>query len=360
MSPWNAVRRWMFAGVCLLPGGCFLQLVGQSPRPAASNAAVLDEALRNSVLVYGNRPFHLKLEITPGTKATSSMRGSVEVFWASAAKYKLVIHSEDFQQTKTVDGAQVEEEDEGDFLPRWLDNFVEAVFEPVPQLQALRQMDAKFTGGGTFQPYPSRPALTMPRYLNKADRPDGITEETSVARVGLDAFGPWIESGLDFTRYVSFRDFEPFGKQRIPRERQNDIPENIFVNGKVTVLEKLSASDAKQIRVEHATEKSGQIRTVFVSREKIGEMLEPLPEYTWPSEDTEALEGYMIVYVRTDRTGRIRESYWDSSDNYKLQDAGVKLALMSRLKPMMVDGAAVQVEGPLVLHFETTRSGEVK
>jgi hypothetical protein len=346
----------MFAIVCLLLGGCFLHLVGQSPRPAASNAALLDEALRNSVLVYGKRPFHLKLEITPGLKATSSMRGSVEVFWAAPERYKLVIHSDDFQQTKIVDGAQVEEEDEGDFLPRWLDNFVEAIFEPVPQLQALRQMDAKFTGGGTFQPYPSRPALTMPRYLNKADRPNGITDETSVARVGLDAFGPWIESGLDFTRYVSFRDFEPFGKQRIPREWQNDIPENIFVNGKVTVLEKLPASDAKQIRVEHATEKSGQIRTVFVSKEKIGEMLEPLPECTWPSEDTEALEGYMIVYVRTDRSGKIRESYWDSSDNYKLQDAGVRLALMTRMKPTVVDGAAVQVEGPLVLHFKTIRS----
>jgi hypothetical protein len=330
--------------------------MGQSTKSAPSNEAVLDDALRNSALVYGRQPFHLKLEITPGQKASETMHGSVEVFWLARDRYKLVVESGDFRQTKVVVGNEVEEQDEGDYLPRWLDNFVEAIFEPVPQLQAMRQMDAKFTGGGTFQPYPSRPALTMPRYLNKGDRPNGITDETSVARVGLDPFGPWVESGLDFTRYVSFRDFEPFGKQRIPREWQNDIPENIFVNGKMTVLEKLSASDAKQIRVEHATEKSGQIRTVFVTKEKISEMLEPLPEYTWPSEDTEALEGYMIVYVRTDRTGKIRESYWDSSDNYKLQDAGVKLALISRLKPMVVDGAAVQVEGPLVLHFKTTRS----
>jgi hypothetical protein len=64
----------------------------------------------------------------------------------------------------------------------------------------------------------------------------------------------------------------------------------------------------------------------------------------------------MIVFVLTDRTGQIRESYWDSSDNYGLQDAGVALALKSNLKPILVNGAAVQMEGPLVLHFKTHRS----
>jgi hypothetical protein len=34
-------------------------------------------------------------------------------------------------------------------------------------------------------------------------------------------------------------------------------------------------------------------------------------------------------------------------------DAGVALALKSSLKPMVVDGSPVQMEGPLVLHFKT-------
>jgi hypothetical protein len=34
----------------------------------------------------------------------------------------------------------------------------------------------------------------------------------------------------------------------------------------------------------------------------------------------------------------------------------VELALKTKLKPLVVDGAAVQMEGPLVIHFKTHRS----
>jgi hypothetical protein len=39
-----------------------------------------------------------------------------------------------------------------------------------------------------------------------------------------------------------------------------------------------------------------------------------------------------------------------------LQDAGVQFALKAKLKPMVVDGAALQMEGPLVIHFKTHHS----
>ena len=94
-----------------------------------------------------------------------------------------------------------------------------------------------------------------------------------------------------------------------------------------------------------------------MSRKEIGDRIADVPDYEWPSQDTGKQEGYMIVYVRTDRAGKVRESYWDSSDNYGLQDAGVTLALKSSLKPLIVDGAPVQMEGPLVLHFKTPSAG---
>ena len=194
------------------------------------------------------------------------------------------------------------------------------------------------------QRLPCRVALT-------SDRPAGITEETSIARVCFDASHPWYQGTLDFTRYVSVADYAPFGGQMIPRIWSDDIPENIFVEGKVTLLEKLSAGDLKAIYVFSPTPPKEQIRTVFLSRKEIGDCIANVPDYEWPPNDG-VLEGYMIVYVRTDRTGQIRESYWDSSDNYRLQDAGVTLALKSSLKSMLVEGAAVQMEGPLVLTFQ--------
>lgn len=352
-------------------------MVAQAPSQK-DNEHLLKQALRESVLVEGKHPFHLVVAIAPEAMermhqrvVPASMTGTMEVFWAGPGRYKLVLDTPSFKQTKTVDRGRVEEQDEGDFYPRWLDNFVKALLEPVPEKQLPKLLQARMTGGGRIMVQRSdkpwdpearnymitQPAMAMPRCLETSDRPGGITEETSVARVCFDAQYPWLESTLDFTRYVSFKDYERFGKQMVPRTWSDDIPENLFVGGKVTTLKKLSKAEKAGIRVTTPTAESGQIRTVFLSRKEIGDQVESIPAFEWPAEDTEVLEGWMIVYVRTDRTGKIREAYWDSSDNYKLQDAGVELALKSKLKPMEVDGSPVQMEGPLVLHFKTHRSG---
>jgi hypothetical protein len=333
----------------------------QTHSPSA-NTALLQQSLHESVLIEGHQPFHLVLEVAPDTTpraharpVLASMHGKVELFWSSPSHYKLVLNSPEFSQTRIVDGGQVEEHDDGDFYPRWLDDFVRMLLAPIPQPQVPKLIQQRLTGGGTFA-IPGRPAITMPRCLETADRPAGITEETSQARICFDASHPWYQGTLDFTRYVSFADYAPFGGQMIPRTWSNDIPENIFVAGKVTLLERLSKFDAAAIHISAPTPLSGQIRTVFLSRADIQSRINTIPDFQWPTEDTEALEGYMIVFVRTDRAGNIKESYWDSSDNYKLQDAGVQLALQCRLKPLLVDGIPAQIEGPLVLHFVTHRS----
>lgn len=335
--------------------------VAQAQTPSSQNSQLLQQSLKQSVLTEGRQPFHLVLEIAPDTTprahartGRSLMKGRVELFWAAPNRYKLVLTTPEFSQTRVVAGDQVEEHDEGDFYPRWVDDFVKMLLDPVPHPQVPKLMQQRLTGGGTFA-LPGKPAITMPRCLETSDRPGGITEETSIARICFDASHPWYQGTLDFTHYVSFADYAPFGGQMIPRTWSDDIPENIFVQGTVTLLEKLSEGGVKAIRVSSPTPPQKQIRTVFLSRKEIGDRISNVPAYEWPPEDG-VPEGYMIVYVRTDRAGQIRESYWDSSDNYGLQDAGVTLALKSSLKPMLLDGAAVQMEGPLVLHFKTNKS----
>jgi hypothetical protein len=357
------MRKIGWGSLALSVGCCALPMVAQSA-VSSDNAALLQRALRESVLIDGRRPFHLIVDIAPAItdiphhrEVSPSLRGSMEVFWSAPDRYKLILDSPGFQETKIIEGTQVEEHEEGDFYPRWLDNFVQALLNPVPQGQIAKLMSQRLTGGGTFA-IPGRAVFTMPRCLETSDRPGGITDETSIARICFDPEHPWYQGTLDFTRYVSFKDFAKFDGQIIPRTWSDDIPENLFVDGKVRTLETLSKADADKIRVSVATPISAQLRTVLLERKDIEEHIERLPNFEWPAEDTETLEGYMIVYVRTDRTGQVRESYWDSSDNYKLQDAGVEFALKTKLKPLLVDGAAVQMEGPLVIHFKTHRSGQ--
>jgi hypothetical protein len=369
------MRKIGWCVVALSVGWCAAPLRAQTGS-AKDNAKLVKQVLRESVLVEGKQPFHLVLEIGPEAMgrphqrvAPASMTGSMEVFWAAPQRYRVVLKTPSFRQTKTVEGERVEEQDEGEFYPRWLDNFVKALLEPMPEKQMPKLLEKPLTGVVSIRrvdkPWDQglssfrigQPAIERPRCLETSDRPGGITEETSEARVCFDMNSPWVESVLDFTRYVSFKDYDRFGKQMVPRTWSDDIPENIFVEGKVQTLEKLSKAEANAIHVTTPMAESGQIRTVFLSRKEMDGQMETIPAFDWPAEDTEVLEGWMIVYVRTDRTGQVREAYWDSSDNYKLQDAGVQLALKTKLKPLVVDGVAVQVEGPLVLHFKTHRSG---
>jgi hypothetical protein len=341
----------------------------QAPSTAA-NASLLQDSLHASVLTSGHQPFHLVLEVAPdetqgalARPVSPAMHATVELFWIGSDHYTLVLTSPSFNQTRIVEGERIEEHDTGDFSPRWLDNFVQMLLDPVPQEHIAQLMDRELPTGGSLVMLTrdkagsiNRTEILPPRCLATADRPGGITEETSVAGICFDASHAWLQRAWTFTHEVSFSDFANFAGQMIPRSWSDDIPQNIFLLGKVTVLERLSKADVAKIHVTTPTPPSNQIRTVFLSRADILSRIDNIPDLPWPPENTEKLEGYMIVYVRTDRAGNIRESYWDSSDNYKLQDAGVQLALMSKLKPLLVDGAPVQIEGPLVLHFKTHRS----
>jgi hypothetical protein len=57
----------------------------------------------------------------------------------------------------------------------------------------------------------------------------------------------------------------------------------------------------------------------------------------------------MRVYVRTDRTGRVREAYRDKIDQFGLTDAAVARALTLKFKPLIVNGVARQMEAPISL-----------
>jgi hypothetical protein len=321
---------------------------------SVSAASVIEKSLRQSSLIYGKKPFHLVMAISPGKNATDDMQGSVEVFWVSSTRYKAVIVSPTFAQTRIVVGPLVEEKDNGDFYPRWLENFVQSLFLPISQVDDLKkQEEPRGSAGMLFTA--NGQSFRFSRCVNKSDRPGGITEETSIASVCIDGGNPFITGTADFTRIMSFKDFKPFGKQWIARQWIDDIPQNIFVQGAITTLEPLSRKDMSAIKISQPTSLAAQIHTAFVSRAETETLLQDPPAFDWPAENTEALEGYMIVYVRTDRTGHVRESYWDSSDNYKLQNAGVELALKTQFKPLIRDGVAVQMEGPFVLHFKTHR-----
>lgn len=332
--------------------GCSWKEVFPPDTPTVPNAAAVDRALELCALTHGSQPFHLTLRVTPpgrdaenttlDPEVSSAMQAQVEVYWLNGITYRTEIHAPRFSQIRIVNGSVVEEHNSGDFYPRWLQNFVDALLEPVPKAALLRRQ-------------PGSVPVSLESHACISG-PDG--DETQTAQVCFQNTEPRLASGLDFTRYVSFDDFAPFGAQQVPRTLINVLPTDILVHGNITVLEPLPQSAYPKLKATQFTPLSEQIHTHLVSRGMARALLDTthseqshaqLIAYSPSSEPADELQDHTMVYIRTDRTGRVREAYPDTADVYGQHHAAIAHALTLRFKPLLVNGVPQQMEAPLEL-----------
>ena len=356
-----------FGSVVIVLGslcGCFWKQIFPPSSPTLLNSVAVDRALQLCSLSESGQPFHLVLEISPPTVSPSSARVSdiraqsmqarVEIFWLNSITYRISIHSRTFNQTRIVNGNVVEEHDDGDFYPRWIQNFVDAILDPVPKSSILRKI-------------PGSVPIGVQSHACISTSADGTTgsdaDETQIAQVCFQDAEPRIASGVDFTRSVWFDNFAPFGSQKIARTLVNDLPANLLVRGRIVLLEPLPGSDYPLLKASEFTPPAKQIKTTLVSRSTAQSMLDSIsaPDSIPPALNPVSAAGQpanqasnqageqMIVYIRTDRTGRVREAYRDNSDHFGLQDAAVAHALTLRFKPLVVNGVPRQMEAPFAM-----------
>jgi len=303
------------------------------------NSVALDRALRLCSLTEGEQPFHLILDISPPANAPA-MRAQVEVFWLNRNTYRTVIRSAAFTQTRIVNGEVVEEHDTGNFYPRWIENFVDAILDPVPKVSELR----KVPGAIPIDP------LSQACISNTSD-------PIPSAQACFAGTEPKLTSGRDPTRYVSFDNFELFGDRQIARTLVNVLPENTLVRARIVFLVPLDQSDYKLVKAHEFTLPEKRIQTTLLPAATAESMIDsltfkgkpPLPP-TLPGSQT---DGPVKVYIRTDITGKVREAYLDNSSNLSLQesgsDAAVTRALALKFKPLVVDGVPQQMESTITL-----------
>lgn len=165
-----------------------LQAVAQFPGFQApqgerlDNDAALARALQRSSLTDHGAPFHAVMEIGA---AGTPYSGRIELWWVSEDKYRLKLSSPQFRQTKVVNGTQVQETDDGDYYPRWLENFVLALLDPVPTLQNF----AGRKGSVLIAPQ-------VTSCLRRDDRPRGITDDLTWGILCVSGDAPHIQSVL--------------------------------------------------------------------------------------------------------------------------------------------------------------------
>lgn len=314
--------------------------VASVPGEKVDAEVALNRALKTSSLTFEGRPFHAVMLIASAEKGYS---GRVEVWWVSGSKYRLVVASPQFSQEKVVNGDRTAEKNDGDYYPRWLENFVLALMDPVP-------MEKNFRGRtGTVM---LGPEVTS-SCLRRDDRPGGITDQLTWGMVCFSGSEPRLASVLTTNVSIEFKDWKRFDEKQIARTYQTDVLDYRPVMGRLTTLEELRQPDEAMFVVSAATPMEERIGTMFVSTLEEESLVETVPEIQWPTVPEGKTEGYMIVYARTDRTGQVRETAKHNSDNARLEQFGMEQALKYKFKPLVVNGVAQQMEMPLVLHFKS-------
>jgi hypothetical protein len=330
--------RVVAAGILLGALRLAAQMPGTPPGTTVSGDDALNRALKASSLTVDGKPFHAVLEIG---KAGEEYSGRVEVWWLKKSVYKLAITSPKFSQQKIVNGGRVWEKDDGDYYPRWLENFVVAILDPVPVIENFRGSGGAVVLGDRI----TRSCLT------RDDRPGGITDQMTWGMVCFADSEPRIQSVLTTNIDFEFKDWREFNGKQIARTVTTNVGGYEEVAGRLTTLDDLGKVDPAMFDVKDVTPPEQRIATSYVSTRTEEAMLERVPVIEWPSVREGKTEGYMIVYARTDRTGQVRETSKHNSDQPGLEDFGMKEALKYKFKPLVVSGVPMQMEMPLVLHF---------
>jgi hypothetical protein len=298
----------------------------------------LERALKTCSLTSDGKPFHAGVEIG---KQGDQYSGSVEVWWSAPQVYRLQISSPEFSQQKVVNGDKVWEKDDGDYYPRWLENFVLAILDPIPT-------EKNFRGRGGAAVIGDRITRSC---LQRDDRPGGITDQMTWGDVCFTGSEPKLLSVLATNLNLEFGDWKEFGEKKIARTITTDVEGYEPVVGRMTTLEELTSPDAAMFDVKEVTPPDRRIATKYVSTLTEESMVEVKPDIQWPTVREGKTGGYMIVYARTDRTGQVRETSKHNSDQPGLEDFGIEAAKRYKFKPLVVDGVPMQMEMPLVLHF---------
>jgi len=354
------------ASLLLVLGGSSLQ--GQTPQAARVPASqVIDKALDLSSLTRNGKPFHAEMQIDDQSN-TSVHHAKIVLDWAATTQYRLVLESQSFAQTLTVNGTNISELNTGDFYPGWLRAFTTALLDPAPRSQDPILRNAMIAPpSGMFSSAITAPngrTFVIPRITctQHDDRPNGITDERTSANMCFQSDPPVLEQVNDFTYNMGFSEYTSFGKKQIARKYVSltsswDSPDYmVWITGHLTELRPLRKNEV-EFAVKDPTTPSDRILTTFLSIKEQEAIQETVPPIDWPPVKGGKLTGFMVIHIVTDKTGQVREASRVSADNGDLFIPGMKAALNYKFKPLIIDGVPHQIEAPLVIAFTTALIG---
>jgi hypothetical protein len=321
--------------------------------PLSVRRAVENAVVRSRIESRGSAPFHLKAISEPANNFIAPYRAEIEEYWISPDKWKRTIRSADFQQTLIVNGNMRFEENSTEYLPKWINDISNALFEvmPLETFEEISRID------GQVPPPDQQSGEWSVSYS-----PSSKNGELTASWGGRVAF--YRRFGLlshVFAKGFSavYDQYLAFHGQMVPHliETFPPIPHG-DIKTTVSVLEDLKNPDEQMFSITKPTPPENQLRMVQVPEDDYRKLEIDPHEMKWPPVKVRPTTGTLATYIVADRTGRVREARFIISNNMTLADGAVEVVKQMRFKPYLVDGVPVQVETTMTFPFEAVLEGD--
>src|SRR5579859_27365 len=357
----GAMRILQFAFIMILATAA----LGKDP--ATVGEAVEMAARRSQITLPGSKPFHLKATIAEIDSPDTDYKAEIEMYWVAADRWRRTIKSPEFSQTMIVNGANISEQNQGDYFPWWLNDLITAIFQlapqdirdlktPLPDLQALADQLAKKLPPG---------AIGIPI---QAGKQCGRSQQ----RVGIPPVQNTVFTSVCFQNppgllvsvsspefKAEFSDFRNFGGKSVARKISMSPEPGTKIEAKVTELAELKNSDTAMFDVAGSPNPDDRMVRIRAGEDLVRQALLGTPEIRWRPVPDGKTSGTLSLGVSIDKEGQVRETWPLNSDNPFPQDQARKEVAKWTFKPFVLNGAPQQVETVLTFAFETKLDGSI-
>lgn len=319
---------------------------GAGDTKTAPLAEVARRAVEQSKLTLpGSSPFHLKAKIVESTNPESVYKGDIEEYWVSPEKWRRTITSSGFSQTLVVNADKTFEQDTGDYFPWWLDDIVTAIFDPLPLLDDLKNVNADIQ-----RPSGSEHSTVCARLQTRVGTPPA---ENSAFLVFCFEGRGLLESVVAPGFEAEFKDYRDFVNKRVARRFVIDPEPGTTIEATVTELAELKTPDEALFIIQHPTPAADRMTRIRISESTARGLLISPSDILWPSVRSGKPSGVLSMFVSVDRDGHVRETWPLNSDNAGLEDPAREQVMKWQFKPAKMHDVPVQTETVLTLAFNT-------
>jgi hypothetical protein len=220
---------------------------------SVSLADAAHRALQESSLTSpDSKPFHLRATIAETGEPGSDYHAKIEEYWVSPSKWRRTIESPDFSQVLIVNGDTVYERDDGDYLPHWLNEFLTALFDPLPMLKAINQSNAQIA-----KPRGSENSTTCADLHTRVDRWVICFEGSHglVASVFTKGYA------------AEFKDYKKFAGKFVAWRISNDPEPGTHLEAHIAELSELTQPDEQMFVVQQPTPPSVRLSSMRVDED---------------------------------------------------------------------------------------------